>query len=89
MSEAVRCPACPEPAELTRWQSERAGAAVDYCEGCCGAWVKREVVDVLGLQARADLLPLWIGPPLIEDQPRRACPACGAPEQVSINQSLS
>lgn len=79
MSEAGRCPACPEPAELTLWRSERAGAAVDYCEDCCGVWVKREVVDVLGRSARADLLPLWIGPPLIADEPRRNCPECGVP----------
>lgn len=81
MSEAgpTRCPACLEPEELTLWRSERADATVHYCGGCCGVWVKREVVDVLGRNARADLLPLWIGPPLIAlDQPAyRACPACG------------
>ena len=63
MSEAgpVLCPACPEAAVLTLWRSERAGATVHYCRDCCGVWIKREVVDVLGLNARADLLPLWIG----------------------------
>ena len=81
MSEAgpVLCPVCPEAPELTLWRSERAGATVHYCQDCCGVWVKREVVDVLGLKARADLLPLWIGPLAVDQPAHRACPACGIP----------
>lgn len=77
--ESALCPACPAAPELTLWRSERVDATVHYCGGCCGAWVKREVVDILGMNARADLLPLWIGPPVISARPGRACPACGAP----------
>lgn len=89
MSEPVSalCPACPEASELILWRSDRAGATVHYCRDCCGAWVKREVIDILGMNAKADLLPLWIGPPAISDRPVRPCPACGAPmERKSCGQ---
>jgi len=78
MSEAALCPACPEAPGLILWRSERVNATVHYCRDCCGVWVKRDVVDILGMNARADLLPLWIGPPLTADRPGRACPVCGA-----------
>ena len=79
MNEPARCPVCPDAMKLALWRSERVDAAVHYCGGCCGAWVERGVGDVLGLNAGADLLPLWIGPPLLSDRPGRACPACAAP----------
>jgi Zn-finger nucleic acid-binding protein len=81
MSEAVLCPACPEAAVLTPGRSERADATLHCCNECCGIWVERETVDILALKARADLLPLWIGPPLVAvDRPaHRACPSCGTP----------
>ena len=75
----ARCPACPEAVDLTPWRSERVDATAHYCRECCGVWVAREVVEVLGARKRADLLPLWIGSPLYAvGQPGRFCPACGA-----------
>lgn len=80
MSESgpALCPACPEAAELTPWRSERVDATVSYCRECCGVWIAREVVEVLGERKRADLLPLWTGSPLYAvGKPGRFCPACG------------